>query len=73
MPFATPKFDAPRTTTLVLSRDIWVKGKGLPAAGICLFKEGEEVTLQTDNGAQWYLLGHWHGHEVRVATIPSTL
>jgi len=74
MPLDKMKFDVvPRRTSIVLSRDVWVKGKGLPADGIRLFKEGDEVTLHTDNGSQWYLLGHYRGKAIRIATIPSSL
>lgn len=69
----TPVFDPPRTRRVTLTRPVYVKGKGLPADGVCLFRDGEEVTLRTDNGREWYLLGSYQGQPIRVATIPSTL
>ncbi len=58
---------------VTLSRPVWVKGKGLPRNGVQLFGEGEEVTLESDNGSQWYLLGSYRGKGIRVATIPASL
>lgn len=69
----TPKFDVPQTKQVTLNRAVWVKGKGLPKDGICLFGEGERVTLQSDNGSDWYLLGHYKGKPIRVATMLATL
>lgn len=54
---------------VILDRDIWVKGKGLPKAGVCLFREGEEVLAESTNGAQWYLRTFYKGKEIKVATI----
>lgn len=65
----TPKFDAPRTRKVILARPVFVSGRDLPRGGICLFREGEEVTAQTDNGAEWYLLGSYRGKSIKVATI----
>lgn len=62
-------FDPPQTKQITLSRPVFVKGKGLPKNGVCLFRDGEEVTAYTDNGSQWYLLGHYRGQEIKVATI----
>jgi hypothetical protein len=64
-----PIFSAPRTKTVTLSRPIWVKGKGLPADGVQLFREGEEVVAHTDNGASWYLVANYRGRTIKVATI----
>jgi hypothetical protein len=69
----TPCFSPPRVRRVTLTRPVWVKGRGLPADGVQLFRAGEEATLVTDNGADWYLLGYHRGHELRVATLPSTL
>jgi hypothetical protein len=66
---AEPIFNPPQTKKVTLTRPIWVKGKGLPKDGVPLFSEGEEVIAYTDNGAQWYLKGHYKGREIRVATI----
>lgn len=70
---ATPIFDPPQTRRMTLTRSIWVKGKGLPKDGKLMFREGEEVTVHTDNGAEWYLMTSLDGKEIRVATILSTL
>lgn len=73
MSIQQPKFDVPRTRTVTLTRPVFVKGKGLPKDGVCLFSDGEEVQLHTDNGSSYYLLGSYKGQPIRVATIPSTL
>lgn len=62
-------FSPPRRKNVVLERDVWVKGKGLPKNGVCLFREGTEVTIVTDNGAEWYILTRYKGKTIRIATI----
>lgn len=59
----------PTSKKITLSRPIWVKGKGMPKDGVQLFREGQEVTVQTDNGSEWYILGHYRGKIIKVATI----
>ena len=66
-------FNPPQTRQITLTRPVSVKGKGLPKNGVFLFSEGETVTAHTDNGHEWYLLGHYKGKSIRVATILSTL
>lgn len=68
-----PIFSPPQTKRVILSRPIFVKGKGLPKAGVCLFSEGEAVTARTENGAEWYLLGHYNKQTIKVAVLPSML
>ena len=58
----------PIRKVIKLSRPIWVRGKGLPKAGAQLFREGQEVTVHTDNGAEWYIAGYYKGKQIKVAT-----
>lgn len=69
----TPVFNPPQTRQITLTRPVSVKGKGLPKNGVFLFRDGETVTARTDNGRDWYLLGHYKGQTIKVATILSTL
>lgn len=62
-------FNPPQTKQVVLNHPIFVKGKGLPKDGVCLFREGETVTAYTDNGAEWYLMGHYKGQKLKIATL----
>lgn len=68
-----PKFDVPQAKQLTLSRPIFVKGRGLPPDGVCLFNQGQIVTVETDNGANWYIRTTYRRREFRVAVMPSTL
>jgi hypothetical protein len=56
--------------TVVLTRPIWVKGKGLPKDGVMLHSEGEGVTVVREHG-QDFILSSYQGKPIRIATILS--
>lgn len=66
-------FNPPRTKRHTLSRPIVVNGKGFPKDGVELFHCGEDVTIQTDNGHEWYVLGHYKGKGIRIRIALSTV
>lgn len=53
---------------ITLKRPIWVKGKGLPKNGICLFREGDIVEVIKEN-SQCFIIGSYKGKQIKVATI----
>ena len=59
--------------TIVLTRPLFVKGKGLPKDGVCIAKEGEKVTLVSANGAEWYIQHAYKARVLLIASVPSTL
>lgn len=63
----------PTTKQVVLSRPLFAKGKGLPKDGVCVASECETVTVETANGHEWFVVVHYKGKTLRIATILSTL
>lgn len=53
---------------IILKNPIWVKGKGMPKNGICLFNAGETVKVIKEN-SQHFILGFYKGKPIKVATI----
>jgi hypothetical protein len=53
---------------VTISRPIWVKGKGLPKNGVCLFNQSEKIKVIQRNGCD-LLLGNHRGKPIEVATI----
>ena len=62
------RFDPPQIRVVTATRPVWIKGKGLPKKGIQVIREGDRVTLHTDNGVEWYF--YYKG--VKVASLIST-
>lgn len=62
-----------RCKKIVLRHPLFVKGKGLPKEGVQFFREGEEVTICSENGAEWFVKAFYKGRHIRIATIPSSL
>lgn len=65
----------PRKIKITINRPIFVKGKGMPKQGACLFRAGEvvEVELPYGSGNSAVLTTTYRGREIRVSTILSTL
>lgn len=61
------------TKQVTLTRTVWVKGKGLPKAGVGIGYPGETVTLTSPNGATWFLQHSYRGKPLSIAVVPSTL
>lgn len=57
----------------IITRNIWVKGVGLPKNGVQICKEGETVKLVSENGVEWYIPFYYKGIEGKIATVPNTL
>lgn len=58
---------------MTLKYPLWVKGKGMPKDGVCLFRQGEEVNLVSENGRDYYILAFYKGKQIRVATIVDAM